>query len=77
MKWNNHSELEGKHAFLSASQCHWLNYDVDKLVNRFENEIAKQRGTELHAFAELAIKNRIKLQPGLTHPAVANCFNSL
>ena len=75
MKWNNHYELEGKHAFLSASQCHWLQYDIEKVVNRFENELAKQRGTELHSFAEQSIKHRIKLQPGLTHPAVANFVN--
>ena len=75
MKWNNHSELEGKHAFLSASQCYWLQYDIEKLVNRFENELAKQRGTELHSFAEQAIKHRMRLQPGLTHPAVANFVN--
>lgn len=75
MKWNNHYDLEGKHAFLSASQCSWLKYDIDKLVTRYENEYAKQRGTELHEFAERAIKHRIKLQQGLTHPAVANFVN--
>lgn len=75
MKWNDHSKLLGHHAFLSASQCHWLKYDVDKLISRYENELAKQRGTELHEFAENAIKHRIKLQPGQTHPAVANFVN--
>lgn len=75
MRWNKHSELEGKHAFLSASQCSWLKYDVNKLVERFENEAAKQRGTELHLFASEAINHRIKLIPGLTHPAVANFVN--
>ena len=48
MKWNRHPEFEGKHSFLSASQCHWLKYTPEKLVERFENEKAKQRGTELH-----------------------------
>ena len=77
MKWNRHSELEGKHAFLSASQCHWLNYDVEKLVNTYENQLAKQRGTELHDFASYAIKLRIKLQPGLSRPAVVNFVNDV
>ena len=29
MKWLKHSQLEGKHAFLSASGYSWLNYDRD------------------------------------------------
>lgn len=75
MRWNRHIECEGKHAFLSASQCHWLRYDTKKLISRFENEQAKQRGTELHEFASMSIKHRIKLLPGHTHPAVANFVN--
>lgn len=75
MKWNRHPEFEGKHSFLSASQCHWLKYDPEKLVERFENEKAKQRGTELHEFASNAIQHRIRLLPGHTHPAVANFVN--
>lgn len=75
MRWNKHPEYEGRHSFLSASQCHWLNYDPEKLVERFENEKAKQRGTELHEFASLSIQHRIRLEPGHTHPAVANFVN--
>lgn len=75
MKWNKHPEFEGHHSFLSASQCHWLNYEPEKLIERFENEKAKQRGTELHEFASLSIHHRIRLEPGHTHPAVANFVN--
>ena len=75
MKWNRHPEYEGRHSFLSASQCHWLNYTPDKMISRFENEQAKQRGTELHEFASEAIRHKIKLLPGNTHPAVANFVN--
>lgn len=61
MKWNSHSILEGTHAFLGASQYHWLNYDEDKLVTTYINFLAKQRGTELHEFAKRAIELGIKL----------------
>lgn len=62
MTFNNHSRLEGQHAFLSASSHHWLNYDVDKLEARYYNYLAVQRGTELHAFAAQAIKLGVKLK---------------
>lgn len=61
MKWNKHFYLEGKHAFLGASQYHWLNYDQDKLVERYKNYKATQRGTELHALAAQHIKLGIKM----------------
>lgn len=75
MEWNRHPQYEGKHAFLSASQCSWINYDVPKLVNTYERSMAKEKGTELHEFASFAIKNRIKLLPKYTYPAVANFVN--
>lgn len=61
MNFNKHFEIEGKHAFLSPSSYHWLNYDDDKLIETFSNEKAKERGTRLHAFAESAIRDKIKL----------------
>ena len=61
MQWNKHYSLEGKHAFLSASQYHWLNYDDDKLIDRYLNFKATQRGTELHALAAQHIKLGIKM----------------
>lgn len=62
MNFNEHSELKGLHAFLSASKYHWINYDEEKLKERYENSLAVQRGNELHEFAQLAISHGIKLQ---------------
>jgi hypothetical protein len=61
VRFNTHSELAGRHAFLSASSYHWLNYDDDKLLERWLNAQAARRGTELHAFAHEAIRLGIKL----------------
>lgn len=61
MNFNRHSNLEGLHAFLGASQYHWLNYDEEKLITTYTKMMAKQRGTELHAFAAEAIRLGIKL----------------
>ena len=60
MNWNKHSALEGTHAFLSPSQYSWTNYDDEKLIERFHNHEALQRGTELHEYAALAIKHKRK-----------------
>lgn len=61
MDWNNHYNLEGKHAFLSASKYHWINYSEDKLIETYNNFTAAQRGTELHDFAAQCIKLGQKL----------------
>jgi hypothetical protein len=56
MNFNEHWNLVGKHAFLSPSQYHWVNYSLDKLEERFFNSKAAERGTELHEYAAMAIK---------------------
>lgn len=56
MIWNEHSRLRGTHAVLSPSSHSWMHYDEDKLVSYIYNIMAKERGTELHDFAERAIK---------------------
>lgn len=61
MDWNNHYNLAGKHAFLSASKYHWINYSEDKLIETYNNFTAAQRGTELHDFAAQCIKLGQKL----------------
>ena len=61
MNFNAHSNLKDKHAFLSASKYHWLNYDKEKLIESYENQLATVRGTILHAFAATAIKLNQKL----------------
>lgn len=41
---------------LGASQYSWLNYDEQKLIDRYMNLMAKERGTALHEWAAEAIK---------------------
>lgn len=55
MNFNMHSELEGLHAFLSASKYHWINYNEDQLYSSYINYTAAQRGTILHEFAKSCI----------------------
>lgn len=62
MNFNKHFALEGKHAYLSASKYHWLNYDDEKLVTTYSNFLATQKGTELHDLAAKLIENRIKVR---------------
>lgn len=61
MNFNKHSDLEGRHAFLSASKYHWINYDSEKLSQAYLNFLATQKGTELHDFACQCIKLGIRL----------------
>jgi hypothetical protein len=61
MNFNDHSQLAGQHAFLSASKYHWINYDEEKLILSFSRFQAAQRGTELHEFAHNAVRLGIKL----------------
>ena len=51
MNFNNHSNLEGQHAFLGASKYHWINYSEDKVADAYSKFLATQKGTVLHAFA--------------------------
>lgn len=61
MNWNRHSELEGTHAFLSASKYHWINYDAEKLADSYKSFCAAAKGTELHEFASKCIQLGQKL----------------
>lgn len=58
--FNRHPELEGRHAFLSASKSHWVNYTEEKLDTTFLNAIAAQKGTAIHEYAAMAIKLGMK-----------------
>lgn len=62
MIFKDHSKIEGSHAFLSASNYHWLNYDINKLTESYYNNKAKILGTELHEFASKCIDKKIKLK---------------
>lgn len=70
MIFNDHSRLAGEHAFLSASQHSWVNYDEEKLVQRFHTIQAAALGTRLHALAA----EHIKL--GLRMPRTKATFNA-
>lgn len=61
MIFNNHSYLEGQHAFLGASKYHWINYDESKLSESYSKHLATQRGTVLHDFACQCIRLGQKL----------------
>lgn len=56
MNFNSHFNLEGKHAFLSASGYNWVNYDDDQITERYSKFLAAQRGTVLHEFAAQCIR---------------------
>lgn len=62
MKFNQHYNLEGCHAFLGASKYHWINYDETKLEETYKRYLATQRGTRLHEFAKECIELGVKLQ---------------
>lgn len=61
MNFLKHSNLEGQHAFLGASQYHWLNYSVDRLITVYKNRMAAEKGTMMHSFAAQCILLRQKL----------------
>ena len=61
MHFNDHWKLKDKHAFLGASQCSWLNYDEERLITVYQNMMAKELGTRLHAFAAECISLNQKL----------------
>lgn len=61
MNFNNHSRLEGCHAFLGASKYHWINYSEEKIAEAYYKALSVQRGTELHDLAARLIKLGQKL----------------
>lgn len=61
MNFNKHSDFMGAHAFLGASQYHWLNYDKEKLVTVWNNKQAALHGTRLHELASELILLKQKL----------------
>lgn len=62
MIFNSHSAVSGKHALLSPSSYHWINYkDDQKLDARFRSAQAAALGTKLHELAHSAIQLGVKL----------------
>ena len=72
MNFKPHYELEGRHAFLGASNYHWLNYSKEKLIETYANQKAKERGTELHEEAARLIKFKIKVAGKTTFAKYVN-----
>lgn len=62
MKFENHSQLAGMHAFLSASKYHWVNYTEEHLVERYSTQLAAAKGTELHDLASRCITHSVRLE---------------
>lgn len=61
MNFNTHSDLRDKHAFLSPSTYHWVNYTEDKLALRYQAWSAARRGSDLHDLAHEAIRLGVRL----------------
>lgn len=61
MNFEKHSDLKDKHAFLSASKYHWINYDEERLVEAYATYGAALRGTVIHNFAAQCITLKQKL----------------
>jgi hypothetical protein len=66
MNFLKHSELEGQHAYLSASKYHWINYSDEKLANSYSNFQATLRGTRLHELAAEHIRLGLKMPKSKT-----------
>jgi len=60
-RFNDHKDLEGKHALFSASGYHWLNYDKQTFINRYLSSFSAGLGTAIHELAHDCIVNRTKL----------------
>ena len=43
MNFNEHLDLKDKHAFLSPSKYHWINYDDEKLDTTYFKAMAVER----------------------------------
>ena len=61
MNFLKHSDLAGKHAFLSASKYNWINYDDEKLIRTYKKQQAVYQGTLLHDLAYRCISLGQKL----------------
>lgn len=49
------------HALFGASNYHWTNYDIDKMIQVYTNSKAKTIGTQLHELACMLITQKVKL----------------
>ncbi len=61
MIFNRHSDLEGRHALLSASKSSWVNYDDDEAAEFAAKSMAAARGSKMHDLARKLIELRVPL----------------
>lgn len=61
MIWNSHEKLLGTHAFLGASNYHWINWSDDIIEQKYYDKYAVTIGTLLHELAKECIDNKIRL----------------
>lgn len=61
MIFNSHSQFEGKHATISASKYHWINYTNEKFIQWVKSQLAAREGTDTHNLAAHLIRRGIKL----------------
>jgi hypothetical protein len=61
MRFNDHFELEGRHAVLAPSSVSWVNHDDEKVDKTWETRKAARLGDQLHAFAAMAISLNQKM----------------
>lgn len=61
MRFNDHSELHGRHALLSPSSSAWLRYDEQQLHARSHSWKAARRGSDIHDHAHESIRLGIYL----------------
>lgn len=67
MHFKKHYSQEGTHAFLSASNYHWINDTDDKLDRRFLIAQAASKGVRLHDLARRAINDGIRFSEDPDH----------
>lgn len=61
MIWNDHKNLEGLHAFLGASNYHWLNWNESSFELRYQTQYSAEVGTLIHELAKSLILSNIKV----------------
>lgn len=60
-QFRRHVEIEGRHAFLSPSKYHWINYDDEKIVAAYDKHMTAALGTRLHTWAAETIRLGIRM----------------
>lgn len=61
MNFLQYSNLKGTHAYLSASNPHWLGYTEEQLILAYKRHQAAMWGTKLHEHAANSIELGIRL----------------